>query len=148
MLEMLKPVIDNLFNTAMDEWKANDEFNNFRLSTRDRLRRESMLNAELLKEISNDESIINELSITTIQNIFDMPIPISKIFDNHISEESRIILNSKFQRWTKNIIYESNLVERCWHRMRVLQIRNKNNNVTRTNVGYLIVLNKALAYSL
>ncbi|MFO7886054.1 MAG: hypothetical protein R6U68_14655 [Desulfobacteraceae bacterium] len=109
------------------------------------MRREARLNAELLGKMKGIESLIEELSINTLQEVFEMPIPLNKIMNKHLSDRVKDILNNnkKYHNWTKNVHSEADLVERLWHRTRMLQINKKYKQV-KPNLAYLCVLNRAL----
>ena len=50
VFDFFNPVITQLFGISRDKWKDPETFKNLRIAVRDRLRRETRLNAELLKK--------------------------------------------------------------------------------------------------
>jgi len=147
--DLLTPILGKLFETGIDQWNDKQSFKNIRLAVRDRLRREARLNAELLNNIKGKGKVIDELSTRALQEVFEMPIPVSKILDEELSPNVLGILakNKNYKRWTENVRNEAQLVERLWQRTRMLEIRVKKQEGS-PNVNYVCVLNRALAVSL
>jgi hypothetical protein len=112
---------------------------NAKLAIRDRLRRESKLNAELLDKINVKKNIISELTTNALQEVFEMPIPLNKVLDKSLDENVKKILckNKNYKNWTENIHTESELVERLWQRTKMLEIHVKINQ-GKPNVNYVI----------
>jgi len=150
MLEtLIYPMVNKLSDFALEQWNNYETFKNVRLSVRDRIRREAALNEEILERLNNESSIINELSIEALHQVFVMPIPIDKIMDKEINHNVRKILssNKESSNWTKNILNEADLIERLWQRTRIFQICT-NNNEGNPKIYYLKLLNRALTQSL
>jgi hypothetical protein len=138
-----------LSTVTLENWNSQQEFINARLAIRDRLKREARLNAELLDKMKGNDLIIDELSTSALQEVFEMPIPLTLIMDKSLSVSSKGILNKvkAFKNWTQNIDTEAELLERLWQRTRMLQINTKYKQV-KPNVRYLFILNKALVDSI
>ncbi len=150
MLEtLIYPMVNKLSDLAINQWNNYESFKNVRLSVRDRVRREAALNEELLNRLKNRSSIINELSVNALQQVFEMPIPLNKIMDNVINDDVRKILssNKRSKNWTKNIQNEADLIERLWQRTRIFQICISYQEGD-PKIYYLRILNRALARSL
>ena len=149
VFDLFTPIVSKLFETGIDQWNDKQSFKNIRLAVRDRLRRETRLNAELLSKVKGKSGIIDELSTKALLEIFEMPIPVAKILDKSLEQNVLKILsgNKNYKRWAKNIHNEVQLVERLWQRTRMLEIRVKKQQGS-PNVNYVCVLNRALAVSL
>jgi hypothetical protein len=149
VFDLITPMVSKLFEASIDQWNNKQSFKNIRLAVRDRLRREARLNAELLSKIKGKTGIIDELTTKALREVFEMPIPISKILDKNLDQNVMAILtkNKNYKRWTANVRNETQLVERLWQRTRMLEIRVKNHE-GRPNVHYVCVLSRALAISL
>ena len=146
---IINPLLEKLSDVAIDKWHNHQSFVNARLAIRDRLRRESKLNSELLYKIKGKKYITCELSTKALQEVFEMPIPLKKVLDKSLAENVKNILckNKNYKNWTENIHTESELVERLWQRTKMLEIHVKTNQ-GKPNVNYVCILNRALALSL
>lgn len=89
-----------------------------------------------MERLNNKSSIINELSVEALYQIFVMPIPIYKIMDKDINYNVRKILSSNKEstNLTKNIQNEAYLIARLWQRTRIFQICTNNNEAIQKSI--------------
>jgi hypothetical protein len=101
VFDLITPMVSKLFEASIDQWNNKQSFKNIRLAVRDRLRREARLNAELLSKIKGKTGIIDELTTKALREVFEMPIPISKILDKNLDQNVMAILTKNKNYNTK-----------------------------------------------
>ena len=130
---MLENLVMLALQKGWDSLEKGSEAKKLRLAIRSRLARETRFNLEVFKGLDDPDKlslVAAACSIEAIDEICSLNIPISLFFDGEELPEGVIeylrgesVSNGNFKKWTADIHNEVELVERVWHRLRILKVR-------------------------
>lgn len=160
MLEQLLSRAVNLFiSDGIRAFEKDRAANCLRESMAERINREIRFNYELLgvrkKKVLTDstkiKTIIDSTTTSAFDAINDTGIPMTLISDKKITENDWQSMHNKYKvhnksysRWTKNITSTSMLLERIYHRLKIVKILNSLDIVkNEASIAYLSYLMRA-----
>lgn len=158
-MDLLSGIVSTIASLGAEQWRRSSEVGFLRDALRERLHREVRLNLELYEILSEEEQLprFDELmSADAFLEVCSLNLPLSRILGSDpLPTEVRDLLlqkgaatpNGNFVNWSQNIQCEIELIERVWHRMRVLRIRGRIDG-SLGNLEYLRHLLRALDASL
>jgi hypothetical protein len=137
MFEIISKLAGKVIDIARDKLKEDEEFKRLRSAVVEKMDRELRFNDEILKETvrhkKNDETLIDGLIETLNTDSFDelvkSSVPLSLIFENlelninHWEDfyKSTKLSNKNMLQWSENIASQVFLIERIYHRIKILK---------------------------
>lgn len=155
MLELFSGVFSNLISKGLETWSEAKETELLRAAIRSRLHREVKLNLEIWKLVRKEaENVVlaDLVSSDAFSEICSLNLPLDALLGRDplplevfqlLQQYQNTSANQNYINWAKEIQTEIDLIERIWHRLRVLKVR-KELNGSMGDTGYLFHLHAAL----
>lgn len=162
VMDPISGLLGTLFSKGIQHWSASKEASLLKAALRDRLHREVRLNLEVWKlfESSKDKpepsKLADLLSMDAFREVCTLNLPLSELMaDEDLPEKAQQLLqqkgvdkpNKNYTNWARDIRTEVDLIERIWHRLHVLKVRQQLGGALGDG-AYLIHLHRVLAMSL
>lgn len=137
MFELFSGVTTKLVGLGLEKWGSAKEARLLRAAIRDRLHRDVKLNLEVWKLYEKSEdpatALADLISVTAFNEVCSLNLPLwavlsdmpalSRNVQDHMQQNNVAHPNGNYSRWTADIHTEIDLIERIWHRLRVLKAR-------------------------
>ena len=158
-MDPLSGIVSTIASLSAERWARSTEVRFLRDALRERLHREVRLNLELYEILSDEGQLprFDELMYAdAFREVSLLNLPLSRILGSDplptevrdlLLQKAAVTPHGNFVNWSQNIHSEIDLIERVWHRMRVLRIRARIDG-SLGNLEYLHHLLRALDGSL
>ncbi|MDD2546294.1 MAG: hypothetical protein PHI55_08435 [Burkholderiaceae bacterium] len=157
MIELFSGMAPALISLGLEKWGTAKEARLLRAAIRDRLHREVKLNLEVWKLYDKAEQpaidLADLVSVAAFNEVCSLNLPLwavladrpalSPTVQGHLQQTGNAQRNGNYVRLTADIATEIDLIERIWHRLRVLKARHSLDG-SLGDCAYLMHLHAAL----
>jgi hypothetical protein len=150
-------LIDKISGKTWDQIASSNQTRLLREVVHERILRELRLNIavwQLFREKAEPGIVAKLISVAAFNEVSSLSVPLRLLFNtNSLSKSARDLLidggkiDGRYKKWSAGIDNEIDLIERIWHRLRVLEARQQLKG-SLGNMEYLMHLHRVLVMAL